>query len=81
MYCVEDRPDLSQVESDSAELWMGACDLTREITLSGANVDERPICRPREFRGNGEVRSMADAGHGFEKLLEPRRVGVERGEH
>src|ERR687883_2031055 len=53
-------------------------DLNRETTLGRADIDEGLVILPGELFSNGLCLQTANAGHGLEKALEARRVGVER---
>jgi hypothetical protein len=77
---LEHRPHFGKIVADAREVRLGERDLDGQIALSGADVRETAVVRPWKFPRDGEVRPAADTGHGTKKLLEPRRIRIERGE-
>src|SRR5215469_5897127 len=74
---LEDRRHLGKVKTDSCDVRILQCDLNDEIALSGAAVCSSFVLIPGKLAGDRHVSSAADAGHGAQKALEARRVGVE----
>ena len=74
---LEDRADCGQIKADALKMRIGERDLSDEVALRSADVDDRLVILPGELARDGEVGSAADAAHGAEEVAEAIGVGVE----
>ena len=56
-------------------------DLNDEVTLRGSAISSGFVIGPGKLGRNGHVGAAADAGHGSEKSLEARGIGIHGSEH
>ena len=74
---LEMRLDRREIETETTQVRVCETHLHGQTALRCANVGERLVVPPREFLGDGNGRTHADAGHGLEEAGKPVRISVQ----
>ncbi len=75
---LEDGADFGQIETDGVEVGVRERDLCCRVALRGADVADGLVILEGKLGGDGQGAAVADAGHGFQEVLEAGGVCVER---